>query len=100
MDHARISDALKSMLVEQGYEPEDRRDQLVFHMTDWLDDLSRWAEICDKPEEFDAGHIEKVLTGFLLHVPNHLAAASKLMLDVPVTDVFNVASTGEDEDEN
>lgn len=97
MNQDQVRDALKTMLVEQGYEPGDRRDQIVFHMTDWLDDLARWAEICEKPEKFDAGHIEKVLTGFLLHVPNHVAAASKLMLDVPVADVFNVASTGDDD---
>lgn len=100
MDHEKIRDALESMLVDQGYEPADRREQIVFHMTDWLDDLARWAEICEKPEEFDAGHIEKALTGFLLHVPNHLAAASKLVLDVPVTDIFNVASTGDDGDQD
>lgn len=32
--------------------------------------------------------------GFLIHVPNHVAAASMLMNEIPVEDVFGVNATG------
>ena len=37
---------------------------------------------------------------FLIHVPNHLAAASKIGLDIPVTDVFGVNSISESNEDN
>lgn len=37
---------------------------------------------------------------FLIHVPNHLAAASKLMLDIPVTDVLGVGAVTETPEED
>jgi hypothetical protein len=40
--------------------------------------------------------VSELLIGFLVHVPNHVAAASKLYTDVPVTDIFGVGATSED----
>ena len=36
--------------------------------------------------------------GFLIHVPSHVAAASKLVTGIPVTDIFKVGATVESED--
>jgi hypothetical protein len=39
--------------------------------------------------------VSEMLMGFLVHVPNHLAAASKLYTGMPVTDIFGVNATSE-----
>ena len=43
--------------------------------------------------------VGQLLTDFLVHVPNHVAAASKLYTGVPVTDIFHVRATSEDTNE-
>jgi hypothetical protein len=42
--------------------------------------------------------VNRLVLGFLAHVPNHLAAASKLLTGIPVTDIFGVGATSEDDD--
>ncbi len=92
MDAAIISQAIEQALVADGYgTPEIRRD-IAFHMTDWLSDLERWYDYCQAPEALTADQTAELLTDFLVHVPNHLAAASKLMTGIPVTDMFDVGS--------
>ena len=39
--------------------------------------------------------VSQLLISFLVHVPNHVAAASKLYTDIPVTDIFGVGATSE-----
>ncbi len=97
MDDAKIRRALRHALEQSGYTPEGRRHDIVFHMTDWLDDLEQWSAFCQAPDRYEAEAVEKLLTGFLVHVPNHLAAASKLMLNIPVSDIFEVGALDEDE---
>lgn len=97
MDDAKIRSALRQALKQTGYAPEGRRHDIVFHMTDWLDDLEEWIAFCQAPDRYDAEAVEKLLIGFLVHVPNHLAAASKLMLDIPVSDIFEVGALDDDE---
>ncbi len=72
--------------------PEAARD-VAFHMTDWLDDLERYAAFCEKPDSFAPEQVDKLLLAFLGHVPNHIAAAAKLYADLPVSDVFKVGAT-------
>jgi len=100
MNQAKIRDALDNVLKEQGYEPEENRREIAFHLTDWLKELEEWNRFCQAPESFDSTAAEAMVTSFLLHAPNHLAAASKLMLDVPVTDIFDVGATTEDDAAN
>jgi hypothetical protein len=61
-------------------------------MTDWLVDLERYYDFCVHPEKYDAQEINKLLMDFLIHVPNHVAAASKLLTGIPVSDVFGVGA--------
>jgi len=68
-------------------------------MTDWLDDLRSYYEFCEAPHGKSTEAAEEMLIAFLLHVPNHVAAASKLLLNIPVTDVFGVGATTESDDE-
>lgn len=70
----------------------------AFHLTDWLDDLEEWTLFCEKPDALTPKQIKDLVTRFLVHVPNHIAAASKLVTGIPVTDIFNVGATTESED--
>jgi hypothetical protein len=74
-------------------------DDVAFHMTDWLDDLGAYSRFCADPGRMSDTEVSEMLTGFLVHVPNHVAAASKLYTGVPVTDIFGVSATSEDSDD-
>jgi hypothetical protein len=50
------------------------------------------------PEQFNAEEIAEGIESFLIHAPNHIAAAAKLM-GFPVQDIFGVgALSGNDDD--
>jgi len=87
----------RAVTKEAGVSPAIARD-VAFHMTDWLDDLRSYYEFCEAPERLSTEAAEKMLIAFLIHVPNHIAAASKLLLDIPVADVFEVGATTESDD--
>ncbi len=72
--------------------------EVGFHMTDWLDDFTNLQEFFEAPEKFSSAQLSKLLMGFLIHVPNHVAAASKLVTGMPISDVFEVGIFDEDED--
>ncbi len=55
-----------------------RRDDFVFHMTDWQEDFRRLSELYDNPTRFSAAEAESVVQAFLYHAPGHLAAAARL----------------------
>jgi len=61
-------------------------------MTDWLDDLAEYHDFCAHPEKRSPSEIAELLTKFLVHVPNHVADASKLFTGIPVADIFGVGS--------
>jgi len=85
---ARIEQAAR---VEAELTAEQAQD-VAFHMTDWLGDLSAYVEFCRSPGSYSPEQVNKLLIAFLVHVPNHLAAAAKLYADFPVTDIFNVGA--------
>ena len=89
-DHSAIRQRLKNVLETEGYDDETKIHDIVFHMTDWLGDLERWSAFCREPETLTDDEVIELLFDFLIHVPNHVAAASKLAVDRPVSDIFNV----------
>lgn len=91
----KLKVAIDRALIDHGMELDEKRQAIVFHMTDWIDDLSAVNHLFSDPDVYDGDEIHQVLVRFLTHVPNHLAAASKLFLGIPVTDVFDVGSTTE-----
>ncbi len=97
MDRTKIRKTIEQMLIKEGYEPEEKRHEIAFHLTDWLDDLEAWHSFCAAPDSLESEALEKLIMQFLIHVPNHVAAASKLMLDIPVTDIFEVGATADDD---
>ena len=59
--------------------PEDRtaRD-IAFHLSDWASDAAFIVAIQIFPERFTAAEIADGVEGFLIHAPNHVAAAAVL----------------------
>jgi hypothetical protein len=63
-----------------------------FHMTDWLGDLRKLINFFESPDSLTSEEVNELLFLFLIHVPNHLAAAAKLYADNPVADIFSVGA--------
>lgn len=61
-------------------------------MTDWLDELNAYAAFCRDPKSLTDEQLHELLLAFLIHVPNHVAAAGKLLADMPVRDIFGVGA--------
>jgi hypothetical protein len=89
---------IREIIQEDSDLPTSVADAIAFHLTDWLDDLAELYAFMQNPQRVGNEEARKLLMGFLIHVPNHLAAASKLWLDIPVTDVFEVGALNETEE--
>lgn len=96
-DQEKIEKALVVALKDLDMQ-QIKISEVAFHMTDWLDDLEEWTRFCEKPESVSSEKIQDLLIGFLVHVPHHIAAASKLVTGIPVTDIFDVGATKEGDD--
>jgi len=90
-DVAKIKQTMTVALSDRELSDEARRD-VVFHMTDWLVDLEALYRYYSEPDSVQPAAIEELLARFLVHVPNHVAAAAKLMVDFPVSDIFQVGA--------
>ena len=99
MDAGKISQTLEDALQAKNYDSPEVRHDIAFHMTDWLSDLQEWHSFCESPESLEPDQISDLLIRFLVHVPNHLAAASRLMTGIPVTDIFDVGAVATDDED-
>jgi len=79
--------------------PDAVAADVALHMTDWLNDLDAYSRFCADPSKMSDAEVSQLLINFLIHVPNHIAAASKLYAGVPVTDIFKVDSIADDTNE-
>ncbi len=64
------------------------RRNFIFHMTDWLNDLEQLGALYKHPEKFDKRSAEQIVAAFLYHVPWHVRAAARLMLQHTPEDIF------------
>jgi hypothetical protein len=96
-DTKAIAMRIKQVAVHENQFAEPIARDVSFHMTDWLKDLARYSQFCAIPDKMTNEQVNELLLAFLLHVPNHLAAASKLYTEIPITDVFGVGATPEGE---
>jgi hypothetical protein len=71
--------------------------EIAFHMTDWDDDLERMVRLYKDCENMTPDEALEILLRFLAHVPNHLAAAKKLVGYGPIEDIFKVGVLEEDQ---
>lgn len=83
----QASELIKSALLELELE-EPVVSELVFHLTDWVDDLSRFCDILERPEHYltDLRRVSEVIVRFVAHVPNHLREADRLLIGSLETD--------------
>lgn len=86
-----VFDAIVAALIDSGYSLETS-EEIAFHMLDWYDDLNRFVSICNDPQSHNPKEISKILSDFLVHVPNHVAAAKKHMTGHGVSDTFGVGA--------
>ncbi len=101
IDAAAVRERIYHLALRDSGLPENIARDLAFHMTDWLEDLESYVAFCENPQAPPDAAAGRLLLQFLIHVPNHLAAAAKLYANNPVTDIFEVGATSEDEeDEN
>jgi hypothetical protein len=66
-------------------------DDLAFHLTDWIVDLEDLHRLFTS-RRWNARRAAKVIDGFVAHAPVHLAAAHRLLFDLPLTDTFHVGA--------
>lgn len=80
--------------------PGDRRaHDIAFHLSDRASDAAFIVAVQLFPERFTPEEIADGVEAFLIHAPNHVAAAAALACH-PVEDIFDVGalSGGSDED--
>jgi hypothetical protein len=91
MSHAPNGNAIRAHLerlaAEQWELSKSAAAEFAFPMTDWIDDLGRLNAIFRDPGRDDA-ETAQVLLEVLVHVPQHIAAASFIAMGLPVTDVL------------
>lgn len=90
-DEKKIKESIAGALKNLDLQPMVI-DDAVFHMTDWLSDLNEWNSFCENPDSLAVDEIQDLLMNFLVHVPAHVAAASKLVTGLPVEDIFGVGA--------
>src|SRR2546423_12978141 len=78
---------------------EDKAREVAFHMADWSGDLEELHRAWHNLESMDDEQLSKIIYAFLAHVPNHLAAAKKLIGYGPVEDIFKVGVLEEDDED-
>lgn len=94
------ADALLQLIPEQAaatiaealpdFPPQVAHD-IAFHMTDWNRDAAFLVAVLLRPDAFTPTEIRDGLREFLVHAPNHIAAAAKLG-GYPIADIFHIGA--------
>lgn len=82
-----IESAISSALAEDV--DHVRAADIAFHLSDWIADGAFLVALQLFPERFTAEEIRGGVQGYLIHAPNHIAAAAHLA-GWPIRDVFKV----------
>lgn len=92
-----IGEKIAAAFADLGLASEVAND-IAFHMTDWEEDLRELAALYERIEQSSQEQIRKGIIRFLAHVPNHVAAAKKLVGLGPIEDVFGVGVLQEEDE--
>ncbi len=93
----RVVERISRAFIKDGVKPRIARD-IAFHMTDWKQELDTLSHIWRGTDKLQARQLVMFISGFLAHVPNHIAAAKKLAGLGPVADIFDVGALDPDEE--
>jgi hypothetical protein len=91
---AKIAEAFATSMESTREAAKD----IGFHMTDWDSDVDELIALYEDPDAFSNDQIVDIVIRFLAHVPNHVAAAKKLVGLGPMEDIFEVGILIEDAD--
>ena len=64
-----------------GAYSEQQVKEIVFHLTDWIDDLAPFADFLENPDKCGDDEAMQIIIGFLAHAPDHLNIAAEHVLD-------------------
>lgn len=65
---------------------ENEAHQIVFHLTDWLEDLKPFIALLEAPQNYNDAEVNRILIRFLVHAPDHLKTAAEIILDAETED--------------
>ncbi len=91
-DQIKIKNLIENSLEDANEFSEEQCADIAFHMTDWIDNLESIIELYEKPDFYKAEDVNKILLDFLIHAPEHIIAASKLLTGNTVKDIFDVGA--------
>ncbi|MDF1869574.1 MAG: hypothetical protein P1U30_04210 [Phycisphaerales bacterium] len=96
--HKEVWNRIGQAALNRGHSAKVASD-VAFHMLDWHEDLTRLVAFLESPSECSTKELDSLLSDFLIHVPNHIAAAAKLYTECGVQDIFGVGACNNDEEE-
>jgi hypothetical protein len=79
---ARVREAFPELPAQRAYD-------LAFHLSDWRADAAFLLALHLAPDRVTREEVQEGVTQFLVHAPNHVAAAAKLG-GWPIEDVFGI----------
>ena len=91
----KLRDRIAKAFTDSMGQPEAARE-VAFHVTDWAENVDDLVRVYEQAESMSDEEIRKIIIQLLAHVPNHLAAAKKLIGLGPIEDVFSVGVHEED----
>ena len=90
LDGARPGDATTRFADALSDEhPAERAHDIAFHLTDWNSDAAFVVAALLFPGRFTPEELQDGIRAFLIHAPNHVAAAAFLS-GWPIQDIFGV----------
>jgi hypothetical protein len=92
----KLTGAIELALKAEDVEEAVARD-IAFHLADWDEEARFIVALQLFPDRFTPEEITSGIMGFLIHAPNHIAAAAKLH-GCPVQDIFDDPTGTENED--
>jgi hypothetical protein len=69
MDVGAIRRKLEDTCLAEADLSHEVAADVSFHMTDWLEDLRRYVELCDSPHTYSTEQTNDILLAFLQHAP-------------------------------
>jgi hypothetical protein len=73
--------AIRRIFKNSGAYSEKQVQEITFHLTDWIDDLTPFANFLNNPETHKDEEAMQIIVKFLAHAPDHLKIAADHVLD-------------------
>ncbi len=94
--NSETAEAIRNAIA--GEFGDEKASDIAFHMTDWNRDAAMVLALLLFPERFTRREIREAVQQFLIHAPDHVAAAAKLA-GYPIADTFEVGALDGPDDE-